>query len=131
LGCALINFQFAPKIIAGIAESVGGDLGRDLARLVISTMTAAQYTLLVLAVFVGRRSAEHSDAEHELVLASHKAGLRNIVLGSVLLGLGMTITIVTFILAANVPGGSKFIVTYGLVVAGAIQMLRGLIQITK
>ncbi|MCR9119678.1 hypothetical protein [Rhodopirellula europaea] len=62
---------------------------------------------------------------------SHKAGWRNLVLGGVICALGILATVVSYSIAANAPGGGRYIVTYGLILAGGAQAIRGLIQVGK
>lgn len=65
------------------------------------------------------------------VKQSHKAGWWNLVVGGLICLLGIGFTIASYLMAANAPGGGKYVVTYGLIVAGAVQTFRGLIQIGK
>ncbi len=58
--------------------------------------------------------------------AKRKAGIRNIVIGSLWCVGGLVITALTYSMAS---GGGTYIVTWGAIVFGAVQAIRGLIQV--
>jgi len=58
-----------------------------------------------------------------------KAAVRNILLGGMNCFLGIGVSLASVLLAVNAPGGGKFYVTSGLIVSGAILLLRGFSQL--
>lgn len=74
-------------------------------------------------------------AMHELERSAvgeiHKHGLRNFIFGGLICAIGVIVTVISYALAANAPGGGQYIVTYGLVIAGAAQMIRGCVQLGR
>jgi 4-amino-4-deoxy-L-arabinose transferase-like glycosyltransferase len=61
--------------------------------------------------------------------ALEAAGWRNVAIGGGILGLGVIITVVTFAAASGGAGGGRYVLFYGLMIAGIAQMLRGAIQL--
>jgi len=57
--------------------------------------------------------------------ASSGAGMKNMLAGGIVCGLGLTITIVTYQLAAN---GGVYVVAWGAILFGGIQFVRGLME---
>jgi hypothetical protein len=57
--------------------------------------------------------------------ASSGDGMKNMLSGGIVCGLGLTITIGTYLLAAN---GGIYVVAWGAILVGGIQFVRGLME---
>jgi hypothetical protein len=71
-----------------------------------------------------------TDSASPAALALRKAGQRNMAIGGIVFAVGILITAVTF-LSAQAPGGGRYIIAWGAIIAGAGQFLRGLDQVSK
>ncbi|HOX08888.1 MAG TPA: hypothetical protein PK280_21010 [Planctomycetota bacterium] len=58
---------------------------------------------------------------------SRKAGVRNLIVGGLWCGGGTLVTILTFAMASG-GGGGTYVVAWGAILFGGIQMIRGLFQ---
>ena len=56
------------------------------------------------------------------------AAKRGMIIGAVISGIGIAVTVGTYLAAAN--GGGTYVVWWGLIVVGAIRFFRGLNQLT-
>jgi hypothetical protein len=56
------------------------------------------------------------------------AGTTNIVIGGLMLGIGILITVGSYSAASSNPNGGTYVVTWGLIIFGAIRLFRGLAQ---
>lgn len=63
--------------------------------------------------------------------AERKAGWRAILFGGTLAIVGTACTVISYLAAANQPGGGRYVVTYGLIFAGISMMIRGFIRVIK
>jgi hypothetical protein len=61
----------------------------------------------------------------EAVQAVRNRALRDLVVGVLLAVAGVVITVVTYSIAANKPGGGKYYITYGLVIVGLVMAGKG------
>lgn len=110
-----------------------------LAYFALRNILDAGFTSLLIGATISNRTAGDvlsadaalSDEENLLRSEERKAGIRNFVIGLCLTFLGAVVTAVGYALAANRPGGGSYIVTYGLVIAGIAQAIRGLIQMSR
>ena len=57
------------------------------------------------------------------------SGYRNLIIGAIIAGVGLSLTLVTYANASTL--GGRYVIAYGAIVAGVIQFLRGLIQVLK
>jgi len=79
----------------------------------------------------GTQSVMHA-LEEAAYAELRKAGMRSMILGSLICILGIAVTVISYMLAANNPNkGATYVVTYGLIIAGAGQAIRGLVQMSK
>ncbi len=60
--------------------------------------------------------------------ATKGTGVRNIIVGGLILAVGLIITLATYASATSHTGGGHYVVAYGAIFCGGIQLVRGLYQ---
>jgi hypothetical protein len=60
-----------------------------------------------------------------------RAGRRNVISGTAVCVLGLLVTAVTYVVAASSPGGGPYVIAWGVVLVGVVQLLRGLGQLNR
>ena len=64
-------------------------------------------------------------------LLNRKVGVRNIFVGTLICFLGIGVSLASFLMAANAPGGGKFMVTSGIILWGVALVTRGFAQLSR
>jgi len=111
-------------------------LAAKISTVLINAVSALGAALLVIAMLNGRRdSAKKAESSLEAaergVSQSYTYGAWNLMIGGLLSSVGIAITVISYAKAANAPGGGTYVIAYGLIAAGAVQAVRGLVQVLR
>jgi hypothetical protein len=60
-----------------------------------------------------------------------RAGRRNVISGAAVCVLGLLVTAVTYVVAASSPGGGRYVIAWGIVLIGVLQLFRGIRQLNR
>ena len=66
-----------------------------------------------------------------LAAIARKRGMRQIMIGAVILVIGLVITVATYSSASSSPADSAYVVAYGPMILGAVYVIRGISVIAR